>query len=71
MSRVEAIKKVKNWQAGHSGFSSRFLDFYCSADVENRGKLRLGFPELAAAYEDWFAADDPEVFFQAHLGEGA
>lgn len=39
---------------GHGDwFTAQLLRLIAKADRENREKLRLGFPEEVAAYEEW------------------
>ena len=43
-------------------FSARLLRLIAKADLENRARLRLAFPEHVQAYEEWYLAprDVPE-----------
>jgi hypothetical protein len=69
MISKEAVQKIKNWQDGHTGFTSEFINLYAKADGGNKFKLALGFPELVAAYEAWYNSPDESVFFSTLLGE--
>lgn len=44
-------------------YAGSFMKALCEAlfrsDRENRERLRAGFPELVAAYEDWLASRGP------------
>jgi hypothetical protein len=37
-----------------TNFTAQLLRLIAKADLSNREKLRLGFPEVVEAYEKWF-----------------
>ena len=50
---------------GHGDwFSAQLLRLISHADKENREKLRLAFPEVVEAYEDWFSGKVPSTPFR-------
>jgi len=44
----EILKGHGDW------FSAQLLRLIAHADVENKAKLRLAFPEAMQAYDDWY-----------------
>lgn len=37
-------------------FTAQMLRLCQKADAENLARIRLGFPEIVALYEDWFSS---------------
>lgn len=61
----EAVEKVYFWQYNYTEcFSNKLLDLFPKADLINFGRLALGFPQLALAFELWRESDDQVVFFK-------
>ena len=49
-------EEVYRWQYVSRGshFDMQLVILYAKADTSNRRRIAAGFPELAAAYNDWF-----------------
>ena len=49
-------EEVYRWQYKGRGshFDMQLVILYSKADTSNRRRMAAGFPELAAAYNDWF-----------------
>jgi len=65
MNLREALIQLYNWQyKGSTSFSAEFFKLYAKADMVNKAKLDLGFPEYSEAYQTWFNAPDQckEIF---------
>lgn len=63
----EAVRQVYYWQYNHTkSFNNCLLDLFGKADLDNSLRLQRGFPELTAAYADWYLSDDQEAFFKCH-----
>lgn len=63
----EAVNQVYYWQYNYTkSFNNKLLDLFGKADFDNSLRLKRGFPELVAAYADWYLSDDQDAFFKLH-----
>jgi hypothetical protein len=55
MPRIISQYEVDEAMAGrNTNFTAELLRLISKADMNNREKLRRGFPEVVEAYEKWF-----------------
>lgn len=49
---------ARHYEAGLLGsFSTALMDLFGKADIENKRKLQVAFPEYAKAYKIWFEGE--------------
>lgn len=66
----EARKELYFWRRSYSNsFTNRLFDLIGKADLENRERLRAGFPEILDAYEEWVWAKDESEYLDKILVE--
>ncbi len=72
MNLEEAIKELFYWQVGwfagepRDNFHAKLYDLIHKSDVQNKARLRQGFPEEVEAWEMWAGAPSAEKFFADH-----
>ncbi len=55
MTKEEAREQIKEWQRGEStSFMCKLIDLISKADSNNRHRLKIAFPEIVEAWEEWF-----------------
>lgn len=64
----DATDGVSQSTDGTNSFTKSLCKALLSSDRENRERIRLGFPELVAAYEDWLHHRGP---FELNVGTSA
>lgn len=53
-AQKEARKLILYWQMGTAGsFTTHLLNAAGHADMSNKQRLRIGFPELMEAFDEW------------------
>ena len=50
------------WKNGGDSFACQLYNLIGKADKFNKEKLRKGFPEYLAAWEEWFNSPNEEEF---------
>lgn len=72
MTLKKAIEEVYYWQYSHkikdpaTNFTSKLIDLFRKADMENKIKLSSVYPEIYQAIQMWENSPDPDEFFRQH-----
>jgi len=66
----DAIKELYYWQHSYTHcFSNLVFDLIQKADGENQQRLMKAFPTEVMVWGLWHNANDPDKFFEEHLGK--
>lgn len=61
---TKAAFDLKLWcNHGGTNFTSKLFDLIAKADVGNKNKLRLGFPNEVFIFEEYIRSKDEKTFF--------
>lgn len=63
IEQKKALFEIWVWKKNNTGsFMSKLLELFCKADIGNRLKLAIVYPEMYQAYEAWYASPNEEIF---------